>query len=99
MLTQEHTLSDARPQTWTAERRLTSRTFPTQYVGRLVFKPIMRDLAECARREGLLLSVETRRWVFTIVTTITVSGDANAVERFGWFNEMVARRYAFGVMC
>jgi hypothetical protein len=87
---------------WTRERpagelpsyALTTMTLPTRYVGRLAFKPIMRDLAECARQERVQLNVDTRRWLFTVATTITVSGDAHAVERFGWFTEMVISRYS-----
>lgn len=72
----------------------TSTTFPTQYMGRLVFKPIMAELTNHARREGLELNVATRRWLFTIVTTITVSGDVNAVERFGWIIDRITSRYS-----
>jgi hypothetical protein len=78
----------------------TSATFPTQYVGWLVFKPIMAELTAHARREGLEFSASTRPRLLCSVVTVTVSGDANAVERFRWIIERVTSRYSMtAAMC
>ena len=76
----------------------TSATFPTQYVGRLVFKPLLAELTAQARRERLEFRASTRQRLFCVLLTVTVSGDANAVERFAWIIDATASRYAMTVM-
>jgi hypothetical protein len=73
----------------------TSRTFPTQYAGRLVSKPILRELTDYARQERLQIAVDRRPRLFTVLLDVTVKGDVNAVERFGWFVDWLLRYYSF----
>jgi hypothetical protein len=73
----------------------TSRTFPTQYAGRLVSKPILRELTDYARQERLQISVDRRPRLLCVLLSVTVTGDVNAVERFGWFVDWLLRYYSF----
>lgn len=72
----------------------TSTTFPTQYVGRLVFRRILAELTDHARRERLELGVSTRPRLFCILLRVTVSGDMNAVERFNCRIDGILSRYS-----
>src|SRR5262245_17612916 len=80
------------PQTTPSQQ--TSRTFPTQYAGRFVAKPILAELTECARRERLQIWVDIVPGVFCVLLDVTVAGYADAVERFGWFVDALLKHYS-----